>query len=262
MIDRKEAVLWLNKFGYLDDDYRPSSNTLSKAVKRMQKWYRLKQDGHPGPVTRSAMGLFRCGVPDIRSYRIAGSTDCRWHKERLQYYHSSNFKFPNISRTQSQKLVATAWKLWTQHIPVKVEKGRYSSRADIRFDMGRGARYGFDGVGNVLAWAEMPCLDTDVQLQTMYDADEPWTREQQAAGVYALAVLAHEIGHVLGLDHSQNAGDLMAPFYNPAIWAPQAGDVKRVQRYYGESTEDKIEFNVAGKMVVTNQGTKMDLKFV
>lgn len=264
MRTKNESIQWLHKFGYLDSK-NPDSREYDTALRSMQQVYGLKQDAILGPLTNRSMGMFRCGLRDVKAVKVAGGTDCRWLKNELTYYRSSAFRFSQLSASTSVKIIDTAFQIWQQYVPLNLTRTTSRGSADILFDYGRGARYGFDGVGNVLAWAEMPCEDRDVALQTMYDADEPWSENLKVrSGVLALAVVVHEIGHLLGLDHSEDASDIMAPFYNPQIAEPQRGDIIRVQDLYGMGSQNvPHEFVVTGGVLTLAQdgaSIKLELK--
>jgi hypothetical protein len=254
MLERKDAVSWLQKFGYLAKELVPDNLEFDSALKKMQARYKLKQDGFLGPITSKAMGLFRCAVPDVLRVTLDGSTDCKWQKSSLTYFLSPNFRLHGHTVKESADMIDQAASLWTQHIPLKITRTDLQAKADVRIGVGRGRKDGFDGVGNTLAWAYMPCLEIDAGLNMMFDQDEPWTKNlREAAGVYALAVGVHEWGHILGLDHSDDESNVMASFYNPQIWTPQAGDIGRVTGIYGAKTAGRITVSVSGTMT-TNPG--------
>jgi hypothetical protein len=231
-----EVAAWLRKFGYLHEE-----NTIDDAVIAMQKQYGLKQDGDVGPITNRAMSLFRCGHTDAKMIRVAGTTDCKWQKSSLGYYYSDNFKFGNLSAKVSRDVITQAFALWQSYGGLTFYKAKTRSVADIVIDAGSGPKYGFDGIGNVLAWAYMPCDPRDVQLQMMFDLAEPWTISPQGSGIYVLAVVMHEIGHLLGLDHDEMEGALMAAYYNAAVWKPTARDLARYRSIYGFSVPEPPE---------------------
>ena len=234
-----ETIQWLKHFGYLETEH-PTIHQHNDAVARMQKVYGLVEDAIAGPVTRRAMGLFRCARPDhaIASGRKALRVDdkhCKWQKKVITYAIGSSFQLAG-SRNQSIEILRQGFRIYEPLTGLSFVEHNNWNEADIRIGRARGRRWDFDGPGNVLAWAQMPCADVDVQLLTMFDDSEPWNLKTTGPGVIMLAVWLHELGHLLGLDHSDSEFDLMAPYYNPQIIMPQAGDRRRLARVYDLAT--------------------------
>merc|ERR1711915_262623 len=90
--------------------------------------------------------------------------------------------------------------------------GRKSCRkADIEIQFERkdhGDGDAFDGYGGTLAHAFYPLYGGDIH----FDDDEDWTFDSYR-GTSLFTTMVHEVGHSLGLSHSDVEGSIMAPFY-------------------------------------------------
>ena len=88
------------------------------------------------------------------------------------------------------------------------------------------------GSPSILAYAYFPGQGRDGII--VFNDDWFWQLGTKAGGISFIAVLTHEAGHSLGLEHStrQLGLDLMDPFYNPDILTPSDYDVERLVNKY------------------------------
>ena len=103
-----------------------------------------------------------------------------------------------------------------------------------------------DGPGNVLArtsyWYNR-YTKTFVEVNILFDSAESWTVypgitcSSQGSGIDVEAVMAHELGHGIGLGHSSSSTALtMYPYYSQGATHQRTlatGDAKGVQSLYG-----------------------------
>ena len=90
----------------------------------------------------------------------------------------------------------------------------------------------FDGPGDILAHASFPNPYDNSQVFLHFDDDERWV-DSDTRNVDLLTVAAHEIGHTLGLAHSNDPDALMFPNYSGPRRFLSDDDIAGVQSLYG-----------------------------
>ena len=249
LLDETRAMIYLMRYGYVDpnkwsnslvteDQYR---SYVSHAVMEFQAFAGLDQTGIMDTETREMMLKPRCGVRDIvghgakvrrkKRYALQGS---KWPQSKLTYtitrYPSNN----GLTRREVTETAEKAFKLWADASGLDfVNAGDNNLDSDIEisfvsYEHGDGDP--LDGPGGTLAHAYFPQFGGDVHM----DDSEKWTIDS-FSGTNMLQTLTHEIGHSLGLSHSDIRNSIMAPFYrgyNPDM-SLETDDIRAIQALYG-----------------------------
>ncbi|KAF7135031.1 hypothetical protein RHSIM_Rhsim08G0058100 [Rhododendron simsii] len=231
---------YLEAFGYLN--YSPNQahanddnfdDSLEAAIKTYQLNYHLKTTGALDAQTVSQMTAPRCGVPDI----INGTNWMRGGKKEANHTHntihtvshftffSGNPKWPPTRyqltyafapQTSSDAIsaVTRAFNTWASQTQFKFSQSQNFASADLKIgfyrgDHGDGAP--FAGPNGVLAHAFPP---TNGRFH--YNADHSFSVNPIAGSFHLETVALHEIGHLLGLGHSEFQDAIMWSAIPPA----------------------------------------------
>jgi hypothetical protein len=109
-----------------------------------------------------------------------------------------------------------------------------TSSGDIRL-----GGHAFDGPLGVLAHGFFPPVNGDTAAGDIhFDVDEDWKLGFGGPGFDVFQVMAHEIGHALGLGHTAVPNSLMNPNYTEAFSGPQADDIEGMVFIYGPAEQE------------------------
>jgi hypothetical protein len=165
----------------------------------------------------------------IADYRTISA----WDKNDITYAFENGTD--QLQGETERDLIRRAFGLWSQQTPLIFTEVADTSTADIVVgwavgDHGDGDP--FDGPGDVLAHASFPNAYDNSQVFLHFDDDERWV-DSDTRNVDLLTVAAHEIGHTLGLAHSNDPDALMYPSYSGPHRALGQDDIAGIQSIYG-----------------------------
>lgn len=157
----------------------------------------------------------------------------QWEKLQISYFFINGTE--KISGDNEQAVIKQAFDLWAGQTPLTFTQTSNRAQADIVIGWGTGEHGDgdpFDGPGDVLAHASFPNPYDDRQVFLHFDNDERWVNSD-SQNVDLLTVAAHEIGHTLGLAHSDDPDALMYPSYSGPHRFLGQDDIAGVQSLYG-----------------------------
>ncbi|XP_023771903.1 metalloendoproteinase 1 [Lactuca sativa] len=250
----RDVKLYLAHFGYLnyqknlnltdieDDDL---DEELEVAIKSYQVNYHLNATGTLDEPTVSQMMMPRCGCPDkvihkntgnslhtVSRYRFVPGTP-KWPRGQLTYGFGPSFP------TQFMPAVDRAFGKWATASSGYFTFSRAGSYqgADLKISFERGDHgdgYPFNGSGEVLAHAFPP---PDGRLH--FDADENWVIGAVKDAFDLETMALHEIGHLLGLGHSQFQTTIMWSSFSAGVTKGlTSDDIQGLRILYGVTSDD------------------------
>jgi peptidoglycan hydrolase-like protein with peptidoglycan-binding domain len=241
----------LARYGYLRGAYAPGryDEATRQAVAQFQSFYRLypAQDGVCDPDTLALLNQPRCGVPDqgtpsrtadgrLAPFVTVGS---RWDSSHLVYRFLNST--PDLEAARQRQIIVEAFERWALVSTLRFHEAQGSETAQLPIAFHRGSHcdgYPFDDAGgadgNTLAHAFFPPPNGGEWAGTLhFDEFEQWKDQAGGAGIRLYNVALHEIGHLLGLAHSQDQGAIMYAYYAEDRNDLRADDIAGIRSLYG-----------------------------
>lgn len=195
------------------------------------------------------------GLPDSQESEFLAnfSLKTRWQKQNLTYFIQS-FS-PDLPQDTQTQIIADALQVWSNVVPLNFQQVDAAGNADMVIGFGTGdhcelyeatnqacpAQEGqggaFDGASGVLAHCYFPPGSGGPNAGDLhFDDAETWA-DNNASGseVRLLETAIHELGHGLGLGHSEVEAAVMFPSYRPGQRKLELDqdDIAGAQELYG-----------------------------
>jgi hypothetical protein len=185
-----------------------------------------------GPTTPGKWGSSTFGTGATISWSFTGAIDCSPDGGGAC---SSLSSFMPVGFEAAIEAAFDAWASFADltFVFVPSDNGVASNASGTNADI-RISGHAFDGPNGVLAHGYYPPANgNSIAGDIHFDTAETWKLGFGGPGFDIFTVMAHELGHALGLDHTGVAGSLMNPFYTEAFSGPQADDIAGMQFIYG-----------------------------
>jgi hypothetical protein len=185
----------------------------------------------PGALTSlGAVGQYVATVGDGWDGKGQGSAELKYFFQRLT---------EKLSPAQAQAEIERALEEWARVASLSFSPGGSADQPrtlNMLFAAGdHGDGYPFDGQGKVLAHTFYPSPPNPEPIagDLHFDDDEDWVAgpDTSVRSVDLFSVSLHELGHALGLGHSDNPGAVMYPYYR-RVTALSTADVNAILQLY------------------------------
>jgi hypothetical protein len=240
----KAAQSFLREFGYLTESASTDGTFDAPTIEALTRYQQFRRVAPSGRLTSDVLTLMsglRCGNPDLHPFGTLSrfvTSGCSWWAQ----LRTITFGFQNVTTDIAgdgeRDAVRRAFQTWSAQAGVDFVEVPIENNPVFRVgwharDHGDGVV--FDGPGHTLAHAfyPPPCGGA-LAGHCHFDEDETWSNTA-GAGVDLESVALHEIGHLLGLDHSQEAGAVMNAEFNVGTQkrALTQDDILGIRSLYG-----------------------------
>lgn len=173
-------------------------------------------------------------IDDNLNYSIEGK---KWDHSNLKYFFENGTN--DISGNDEKGAVVQAMQVWANVTPFTFTEVSTAADADIVIKWAIGDHLDgtpFDVVGGILAHAFYPPPNSGSLAGDMhFDDAETWSTSVQYSSsqpIDLVTVAIHELGHSLGLKHSNVSGAIMYPTYYSSQRTLSSDDIQGIQALY------------------------------
>ncbi|HEU5472615.1 MAG TPA: RICIN domain-containing protein [Actinophytocola sp.] len=267
---------FLHRFGYLTDDSTVQgaaslgaktaeakiSGVLdadtSTALSRYQDFHSLPATGIFDAATRDMMSRSRCLLPDPQTTApLAFATTCAWDRTALTFAFDAGTD--EVAGDDERQAVRNAFITWSAAAPLAFREVAPHENPDVLIRWGNAACGDTDMTGTPLAHADFPpgcgILGNALPRPVHFDDQEHAWVIGPVSGCFDVETIAlHEIGHILGLRHSNVAGAVMFPTVsaNSTLRVLTADDLEAIRKLYPPT----------GPLFVKHSGKCLDIEAI
>ncbi len=143
-----------------------------------------------------------------------------------------------ITEASFQKEILEALSVWEVEADIRFTEVADASNVDIRFGWAN-----IDGSRSILGETSFPSTGPLNQVVVAFDRDENWFVGGDAPAnlIDFSSTAVHEIGHAIGIDHSEANRSIMRASYSREIFDLQTDDIDAVTEIYGQNEITRID---------------------
>ena len=247
---------FLTRFGYLQIGTFKSGqldSLTSDALRKYQERNGLRATGEFDSATRDQMTTHRCAHPDVQD-GVAFVTRCAWDRRRLTFAFNNGTN--DVAGQAEFQAVRNAFQTWAATVSITFAEVGVGANPDILIDWRDANDPDLSMVGGTLAHADFPpgcgVVTNNLPKPIHFDDSEHMWSVGAVANAFDVETVAlHEIGHILGLQHTTVAGAVMFPTVssNSTLRVLQPDDVGGIRSLYPTAGWNQEWFPVPGQHV-------------